>query len=210
MIPILDMTHRLVLKLCIYTTLSLLASCSTMQDKITSEPPGWTLEQHQRQQIQTWEIRGRLGIQTADNGGTMDMIWKQSLQSFSIRLIAPLGSGTYLVKGGNDSAEILFPDGRKKVIHDINNIFQTALDVDLPVHAIKDWVRGLPASALPVDEISWNDQGLLLTIKQSGWNVEMKKYSGKGVLLPHTIYLSRDDNDDLDIRLALRQWKVDN
>jgi hypothetical protein len=38
----------------------------------------------------------------------------------------------------------------------------------------------------------------------------MKKYSGKKILLPHAIYLSRDDNIELDIRLLLRQWLVDN
>ena len=38
----------------------------------------------------------------------------------------------------------------------------------------------------------------------------MKKYMGNGILLPHVIYLSRDDNVELDIRLVLRQWLVDN
>ena len=83
-------------------------------------------------------------------------------------------------------------------------------EINLPVNAVKDWIRGLPAKTLSVENISWNEQGLLNTVKQSGWNVEMKKYTGNKILLPHVIYLNREDSDELDIRLVLRQWLIDN
>jgi len=188
----------------------IIASCATVKEQTTIEPAGWVAEQKKRAQIKTWEIRGRLGVQTENNGGTMDIIWKQSDQDYSIRLIAPLGAGTYLVQGDNSYAEIRFPDGEKKIVNNVDAVFSSMLEVDLPVHALKDWVRGLPAKALTVEQISWNEQGLLDRIKQSGWNIEMKKYTGNKILLPHAIYLSRDDNAELDIRLALRQWLVDN
>lgn len=187
----------------------IIASCATVKEQTTIEPAGWMAEQKMRAQIKTWEIRGRLGVQTENNGGTMDIIWKQSDQDYSIRLIAPLGAGTYLVQGDSSYAEIRFPDGEKKIVNNVNAIFSSMLEVDLPVNALKDWVRGLPAKAFTVEQISWNEQGLPDKIKQSGWNIEMKKYTGK-ILLPHAIYLSRDDNAELDIRLALRQWLVDN
>ena len=99
---------------------------------------------------------------------------------------------------------------KKKTVYDVDDIFSATLGIDLPVNAVKDWVRGLPASSMPIENMRWNSQGLLHTIKQSGWNVEMKKYIGSTILLPHAIYLSRDDDIDLDIRLVLRQWMVDN
>ena len=188
----------------------IIASCATVKEQTTIEPAGWMAEQQMRAQIKTWEIRGRLGVQTENNGGTLDIIWKQSGQDYSIRLIAPLGAGTYLVQGNNDYAEIRFPDGEKKIVNNVNEIFTSTLEVDLPVNALKDWIRGLPSKELTVEQISWNEQGLLNKIKQSGWNIEMKKYTGNSILLPHVIYLSRDDNIELDIRLALRQWLVDN
>ena len=88
--------------------------------------------------------------------------------------------------------------------------FSSVIGVNLPVNAVRDWVRGLPAKRLSVDYLQWNEHGLLDTINQSGWNVEMTNYTGNGILLPHTIYLSRDDDDELDIRLVLRQWLIDN
>jgi len=187
----------------------MLASCATVKELVTTEPAGWVAEQQKRQQIKSWEIRGRLGVQTENDGGTLDIIWKQSEQDFSIRLIAPLAAGNYLVQGNGDSAEIRFPDGQIETVNNIDDVFSSILEVNLPANAVKDWIRGLPAKTLTVENISWNDQGLLNTIKQSGCNVEMKKYTGTRILLPHVIYLSRDDNTELDIRLVLRQWLID-
>ncbi len=187
----------------------MLASCATVKQQTSSEPANWAAEQQKRQLIKSWEIRGRLGIQTENNGGTLDIIWKQSEQDFSIRLIAPLGAGNYHVQGNGESAEIRFPDGQVKMVNGIDDVFSSVLEVDLPANAVKDWIRGLPAKTLAVENIGWNEQGLLNTVKQSGWNVEMKKYTGNKILLPHVIYLSRDDSDELDIRLVLRQWLID-
>lgn len=204
------MIRRLLFPILVALTCLILTSCATIKQQVRTEPADWLAEQQKRQQIKIWEIRGRLGIQTESNGGTMDIIWKQSGQGFSIRLIAPLGAGTYLIQGDNNLAEIRFPDGQKKTVSNVDEVFSSAIEVDLPANAVKDWIRGLPATSLSVEDISWNEQGLLETVKQSGWNVEMKKYTGNEMLLPHIIYLSRDDNADIDVRLVLRQWLVDN
>lgn len=193
----------------------MLASCATMkeqasEEQLKKEPVAWAKEQQKRQQIKYWEIRGRLGVQTKNNGGSMDIIWKQAEEDYSIRLIAPLGSGSYLIQGNGDFAEVRFPDGEKKIVDNMDDIFASTLNVELPTTAIKDWIRGLPASALTVKSIRWNEQGLLHKIKQAGWNVEMTDYNGNKILLPHSIYLTRDDKPELDIRLVLRQWLVDN
>lgn len=194
----------------------MIVSCATVQkpsDEASvaqQEPAGWVAEKQTRQQIVNWEIRGRLGLQTERTGGSMDLIWKQSGDDFTIRLIAPLGAGSYLIQGGKDFADIRFPDGKKQTLEDIDDVFSSTLGVDLPASAIKDWVRGLPAAAMPVDGTDWNQHGLINRLQQSGWNVEMTKYSGTKILLPHAIYVSRDDDSELDIRLILRQWLVDN
>ncbi len=196
-----------------FVTLSLI-SCATVQQQVKIETPeiepaGWVVEQKTRQQIQSWEIRGRLGVQTKNEGGSLDIVWKQAQQDFSIHLIAPLGAGSYRVQGDNHGAQIRHPDGTQETVSNIDEVFSSMLGVQLPVNAVKDWIRGLPAESMVIDDIGWNEQGLLKTVKQAGWNVEMKKYIGKKILLPHRLYLSRDDDDDLAIRLILRQWLID-
>lgn len=204
------MIRRLLLLLATVLALLMLASCATVKEQtIIREPAGWKAEQQKRQQIDTWEIRGRLGIQTETDSGTLDIIWKQSGQDFSIRLIAPFSAGNYMVHSDNGVTEIRYPDGQVQTADNLDEVFSNILKVNLPVKAVKDWIRGLPAETLSLESIGWNKQGLLSVIKQSGWNVEMKKYAGKKILLPHAIYLSRDDDEELDIRLVLRQWLLD-
>lgn len=194
----------------------MLVSCATITEQaekkapVPREPAGWQAEKQKREQIEIWEIRGRLGLQTERTGGTMDIIWKQAAEDFTIRLIAPLGAGSYMIQGTKDFAEIRFPDGEKRIIDDVDEVFASALEVDLPASAVRDWVRGLPARALPVEHVKWNKQGLINRIKQAGWNVEMTRYSGAKIVMPHSIFVSRDDDAELDVRLILMQWLVDN
>jgi outer membrane lipoprotein LolB len=193
----------------------LLSSCATVKDdgedeKSNIESAAWPEEMKKRQQIRSWEIRGRLGVQTKDTGGSMDLIWQQSGDDFTIRLLAPMGAGNYFIQGEKDGAEIRFPDGTKKRVDNTEDIFEYVLDVKLPASAVRDWIRGLPARGLPTESIVWNNKGLIDRIKQSGWNIEMRKYSGEKILLPHAMYLSREDDSELSIRLLLRQWLLDN
>lgn len=207
----------LVVMLCVFITSCASLTQETLPEKTEKEvfdparqPADWGKEKAKRQRIDLWELRGRLGVQTATDGGSMDMIWIQSGKEFSIRLIAPLGAGTYLIHGSDDFAEVRYPSGKKTMVDDLDEIFVSSLNVKLPVSAIKDWIRGLPAAALPVERVRWNKQGFLHRIRQSGWNVEMTKYAGSKLAMPHAIYVTRDDDSALDIRLVLRQWLIDN
>ena len=172
-------------------------------------PVGWEEQEVIREAIHRWELRGRLGVQTATDGGMMDIIWKQSANEFSIRLIAPLGAGSTLIQGAEDYATIRYPDGSKETIDDVDTVFSQALNVDLPASALKDWVRGLPASKLGLQKRTWNKLGLIERLQQSGWQVEMKEYTGTDIQMPHAIYLGHKDREELDIRLLLKQWLID-
>ena len=188
----------------------MLVSCAAIKEKTTIEPAGWLEQQQERRQVKFWEVRGRLGIQTQVTGGSMDIIWKQSRKNYTIRLILPLGVGSYLIQGNNNYAEIRYPNGYKRIVNNIDNVFSSVLEVNIPFSSIKDWIRGLPAKSLPIKNIQWDEQDMLSTVKQAGWSVELTNYTGNEILMPHTIYLSRDDNAELDIRLVLSQWLVDN
>jgi len=192
-----------------------LISCVAIQEQVVepeekAEPALWVGEQLQRQQIQTWEVRGRLGVQTEVTGGSMDIIWKNDGENFSIRLIAPLGAGSYLIQGNKHQAEIRFPNGSTKIIDNIDHVFSSVLEVDLPVSAVKDWMRGIPSKALSIENISWDDKGRLHRVAQSGWNVEMTGYEGDKPSMPYKLYVSREGDSELDVRLILSRWLIDN
>ena len=64
-----------------------LISCATIKEQVKTEPATWAAEQIKRQQVNSWEVRGRLGVQAELTGGSMDIIWKNDGENFSIRLI---------------------------------------------------------------------------------------------------------------------------
>lgn len=204
------MVSRILFRLVLGLMCITLASCAAIKEKTTTEPADWSAQKQQRQQIKYWEIRARLGVQTQDTGGAMDLIWKQSCQDYSIRLIMPLGAGNFYLQGNDKFAEVRYPDGGKEIVNNIDSVFASMLGVNLPVDAIRDWVRGLPAQSLSIESIQWDEQGQLNRLQQSGWSVELTRYTGTDILLPHAIYLSREDDAELAIRLLLRQWLVDN
>ncbi len=208
--------------LAVSTLLLLLAACAhvdveqapAVEEEVVPpepvQPADWPVSRQQRQAIHSWELRGRLGIQTEHNGGSLDINWKQDNNDYVIRMIAPMGQGMYLISGDMQSARIKLPNGKTRIIENPDAMFESALGVKLPVAALRDWVRGIPASSLAVDFIKWDEQGLLHIVDQDGWHVEMSNNIGDTIALPYKIYINREDNPDLDIRLVLRQWMVDN
>ena len=171
-------------------------------------PPGWGQAKRQRQAIRSWELRGRLGVQTAETGGSFDLNWRQSGDEYSIRLLAPMGRGVMQIAGDSRSATVRQADGKSRIIDDPGALFESVLGVPLPVSALRDWVRGLPAHELSPGARHWNADGLLDTLEQDGWHVELSNYLGTPAL-PHKIHVTRTDDDELDVRLALRRWLVD-
>ncbi len=174
------------------------------------EPAGWQVLKKQRQSIKSWELRGRLGLQTEYNGGSLDFNWRQDGDDYVIRMIAPMGQGTFLISGDSQSATIRAPGGKSRFIENPDAMFKSTIGVDLPIAALRDWVRGVPASSLELDSREWDEQGMLHIIEQAGWHIEMSNNLGENVPLPHKIYINREDQPELDIRLVLRQWMIDN
>lgn len=206
-------------KILILTAALLLGGCSHLGTQEESsvevvppkpvEPVNWQTTKQQRGAIKSWELRGRLGIQTEHNGGSLDINWKQDGNDYVIRLLAPMGQGAYRIHGDKYSASIKMPNGKTRYIDKPNEMFNEALGVSLPLDALKDWVRGIPASSLTLDYAKWDDKGLLHVVRQEGWHVEMNNNFGETLPMPYKIYIDREDMPELDIRLVLRQWMID-
>lgn len=188
--------------------LVLLTSCSSLPKTTSIIPDGWQDTIERSQQINTWKVRGRLGVQTEDNGGSLDLIWSQQGEAYTIRLIAPFGQGTIFIKGDASGVTIKTTEG-EEYAENADALLASSLGIDMPVTGLRDWLRGIPMSDKPVSGQQWNSHGQLYRLIQASWNIEMSEYQQVGDhLLPHTFYLSRDDRPELSIRLLIRQWQT--
>jgi outer membrane lipoprotein LolB len=190
-------------------SLSMLVSCAGLQPQIAQQPSDWPQRLAQNSALQSWELQGRLGVQTATEGGSFDLFWEQTPAAYRIRLIAPMGQGTMLISGDDNGVSVRMADGQERFDQDADRLFAETTGIRLPLAGLKDWLRGLPMQQLASDQISWNQQGQLYKLVQDGWKVEMNRYRDvDGYDLPHKFYIEREDRPELAIRLVILSWSI--
>ena len=172
------------------------------------QPADWEQRMAQNKQIENWTIKARLGIQSEYEGGSFDVHWQQLLDAYDIRLIAPLGQGAVQISGDNTGVTIRLANGRSEYSDDTEALFASMTGLSLPVAGLQDWLRGMPIEGEAIQHASWNEQGQLYKLEQSGWRIEMNRYKSVGAFeLPHAFYLERDDRPELSVRLLVREWR---
>lgn len=183
-------------------------SCSYLPTTTSQVPENWPQTVAQRQQLAAWKLTGRLGIQTENNGGSLDLFWSQQHDSYKIRLIAALGQGTILIQG--DASGVTLRTSEGEVYADnADELLAARVGVRVPLSGLHDWLRGVPMAGLPIKKQLWDKHGQLHKLVQDGWNIEMSAYKSVGEhQLPHTFYLSRNDQPELSIRLLIQQWTL--
>ena len=183
-------------------------SCSTLT-LTTKAPEDWQQILQQRNQIVSWKIQGKLGIQTEDNGGSLDLFWNQKGDAYQIRMIAPMGQGAVFIRGNGKQVYVKTAEGEEQYSDDVDTFLITSLGVNIPLTGLRNWLRGMPMSGAPVEKQRWDKNGRLVRLVQNNWNIEMSEYRKVARhMLPHSFYIGRDDRPELDIRLLIRSWKL--
>ena len=183
-------------------------SCSYLSKATSQSPDNWLQTVAQRQQLSSWKLTGRLGMQTENNGGSLDLFWNQQNDVYKIRLIAAMGQGTILIQGDALGVMLRTNEG-ESYAENADELLASSLGVSVPLSGLHDWLRGVPAADRPVQKQLWDDHGQLHKLVQDGWNIEMSAYKKVGKhSLPHVFHLDRDDQPELEIRLMIRQWTL--
>lgn len=188
------------------TLLALQQACSYLPHLSQKMPEGWPQTVAQRQQISSWKVVGRLGIQTEHDGGSLDIFWKQNEDDYKIRLVAAMGQGTTLITGNAHGVTLRTTEG-VAYAESADELLASSLGINLPLSGMHDWLRAVPVADHPVQKQLWDRQGQLYKLVQDGWNIEMSDYRKVGEhTLPHAFYINRDDQPELEIRLLIREW----
>lgn len=195
--------------------LMLFAGCATQtRPSSTILPPSPStpakeLNEQRRQAltaIRHWSFKGRAAVQRGNEGWSATLHWDQHEDAYRLRMIAPLGRGTY---------EVLKQNGGVSLIDPTNNVFKAGspeellaenLGWNLPISDIEFWVRGLLAPGPAPTQLDLDEGGLLKDFAVRGWRVSVLDYFWKdSIAMPRKLFINYGD---MKIRLVISKWDL--
>ena len=186
---------------------SLLAACSSAP-KIDKDlkPQLWLEHQIAINGITAWNINGRLAVKNEKDSGTATLLWEQSFANYELRLIAPLGQGTYILKGTSGGVVMQDPKNISTKAETAEQLLYEALGWKIHINGLKYWVRGIPEPYMIYSELLLDEKGRLTNMKQSGFDVSVLRYTEQnGISLPEKLTIK---SNDIQLKLVIKDWKT--
>lgn len=177
-----------------------LAGCENFSSKQTSSQP---LPEH-LQDLQSWEIRGKLGVKTDQDRASTSVKWQQqAANEYQINLVGPLGQGAVEIIGQPQSVSVSIK-GETYTSSSARSLLSEQLGWDLPVEQFQYWVKGVPSPNKTIDAISYSADGNIDSLSQDGWLITYDSFEDfEHWRLPSKLTASFNS---LKLTLIIRDW----
>ena len=187
----------------------LLAGCATQPisppaTQQTAPPQLAIAHQEKLQQIQSFTLKGRLGVTTQQQGFSGSIAWQHSALKDDIEVYSPLGGKVAHI--AKTPAEVTLTDQKGHTISaaDAESLTEQTLGFRLPLTGLSDWALGRPSTGA-ITANAWDANGRLIMLKQQGWEIEYPSYQLlNGFDLPKKVLLR---NEHVYIKLLIEDWK---
>lgn len=185
-----------------------LASCTTVsqttsQTPTTSvAPPAWKPRETSLNKINSWQIQGKIAVQTQRDSGSATVNWTKRGQNYQVALMGPLGTHSMKLDGKPGKVVLTSSDGKTATASSPEQLLANQWGFNIPVSYLNYWIRGLPAPGAA--EKQFDAQGRLKDLSQQGWHVQFIDYvQKKGVELPNKIFLS---SNAIKVKIIVYDW----
>lgn len=183
-----------------------LTSCTT----ITTPPEApttkltWQDRQAQLNRLDSWQLKGKIGVHTAQDSGSATVDWLQNRGRYTVSLEGPLGAGGMKLSGQPGNVTLEMSNGKRVTASNPEELLAREWGFNLPVSYLKYWVRGLPAPGAV--NTQFDDYHRLTQLSQSGWRVQFLSYTTINKLdLPTKIEIS---SSALSSKIIIYDWKL--
>ncbi len=188
-----------------YYGLILLASMSLSGCSIFSLQQDSQHLQKQLNQIQQWQVRGKLSVVSPDDAVTGYLTWQQDKEDFDLFLSGPFGQGSSRLVGNNGLATLTLPNKEPVQAPSAEYLMAYYLGWQFPVSDLRYWVKGQPSPNSMFTEVR-DSLGLLESLQQHGWRVEFSRYqSHANTWLPGRIKIM---GHDFKFIFAIKEWAI--
>ena len=151
-----------------------------------------------------WQMKGKLGIWTAETQEGAQLNWLQCGNTYQIRLSGPLGMGAVVIDGNQEEVTLSQP-GKTEWTEETPEDLMEKIGWNLPVSSLFHWLRMRPH---PEYEFSEERDGgdRLESLSQQGWLVEYQRYqSSETNALPSLIQIK---DADLRAKFIISDWDL--
>jgi len=155
-------------------------------------------------QLDQWKIKGRTVITQGSEGWNVGLRWQQDRDVYQIKLEGPFAQGAVTLEGNGEQVVLTLNSGEKIAATNPEELILEAVGWNLPVSALRDWVRGLPYRQKNIDSVTYDDEGRMTHLVQQGWDVEFLRYVPfNDHSMPAKIFIR---HPDLSLRLVINSW----
>jgi len=185
---------------------ALLSACTAIAPP-AKENSDWTRQRDQLQELESWELRGRVNVRYDNESHTPRINWLQQNVEYHIRLWGTFNAGNTLIVGrpGYVSLE---NDGETVDASSPEELILRQMGYELPISQLNYWIKGLPSPDSGF-QLSFNELNQLTTIEQADWTINLSDMRQYGqVSLPRRVELTRARND-IRLRFIGLNWTTD-
>ena len=182
---------------------ALLSACTAIAPP-AKENSDWTRQRDQLQELESWELRGRVNVRYDNESHTPRINWLQQNVEYHIRLWGTFNAGNTLIVGrpGYVSLE---NDGETVDASSPEELILRQMGYELPISQLNYWIKGLPSPDSGF-QLSFNELNQLTTIEQADWTINLSDMRQYGqVSLPRRVELTRTRND-IRLRFIGLNW----
>jgi len=153
-----------------------------------------------------WSLQGRVALSNGRDGGSGRIDWQQQGDRYTVALSAPITRQSWRLSGDAGGARLEGLDGGPREGADPAQLLREATRWEIPVAALADWVRGLPAPAAAHGpaRIAYGTDGRVSAIAQDGWRIAYSAWAAvDGIELPVRLDARRGE---ASVRLVVDAW----
>ncbi len=153
-----------------------------------------------------WGMTGKISLDDGDQGGSGRLQWDVKPGRSELAFHGAMGRGAWHLQIGPEGALLKMADGTEQAAAGVGELIQEHMGWPVPLEALQWWVRGLAAPGMAEKELIGPD-GLLISLRQFGWDVDFTRYDSVGALeLPVRLNATRDR---YRVKLAVSRWQMD-
>lgn len=160
-------------------------------------------------QFETWSFSGRAAVRKGKQGGSGRIEWTQhDARRYSVSLSAPVTRQSWRLDGDlhSEAGRLEGLDGGPRDGEFAEELLREATGWEVPLQQLGRWVRGAPASEMPVESVSYDAQGRPSRLRQAGWTVRYVAWRAGPIGQPDLPTEIEAESGDARVRLILEDW----